>query len=369
MPTERVGTARVRLDHIEPNPWRRLDSYPIDEAKIEQLQKSIERTEFWDNLVMRRHPDGRRKGIYQTSYGHHRMEALRRLYGPGHEIGIIVRDLTDAKMLQIMAAENDDVYDLSVAVIFETVIAARDFLVDHREEMLPDGELQARYPVAGHERVEVSKIGRKVAGGVGPPPEFLIGEPTHVFRNNYTRETLQCAAFLDWPISRCREALLMAKSPYAELLTKFRNMRVAEEFKRQSKRYTDLSPATLETIAGQVVEEDMGRAEVARTFQAYAIMAGDYEQRQANKLVTMGQVLRKAASKIRSAMVVISEVSSIRNKFGDMVYTEALEQAEFELALDDLIRALEGLRGPERGDADVGEIAGEIIEIERRQEA
>lgn len=364
---EAVGTARVQLKCIEANPWRRLDSYPIDEAKVAQLKASVERTGFWDNLVMRPHPDGRRKGIYQISYGHHRMEALRQLYGPEHRINLIVRDLSDAKMLQIMAAENDDVYDLSVAVIFETVIAGRDFVRDHPEEMLTDAELALRYPKNGKLRVEMSKTGRKVAGGVGRLSAFLIGKETHTFRHNFGREVLQTAQFLDWPPARCRDAIKMSKHPQVEELKRFRNLRVADEYKRQAARYPDLKVGTLHEIADVIVEGDLGSPGVKQTFQAYAITEGDFAVRRGNKVVTMAAILRKASSKIRAAMLQIDEVSSIRMRFGDGVYGEALENAEFELALDELIEALQKLRR-ETGDEETGThaaIEGEVIEIKR----
>lgn len=389
---EAVGTARVQLKHIEANPWRRLDSYPIDENKVAQLKASVERTGFWDNLVMRPHPDGRRRGIYQTSYGHHRMEALRQLYGEEHEIGIIVRDLSDAKMLQIMAAENDDVYDLNVAVIFETVMAGHDFLLENRDEMLTDVEMFTRFPQAGKLRLTPEerqaaiekrdaaaedhrqklghggpRWGEHGGGGQGPPPEWLIGKATHVFRKNYTRETMQIAIFLDWPVARCRDALMMAKHAQVDELKRFRNMRVADEFKRQVSRYTDLKPETLHQIADDIVAEDMGSTGVKRTFQNYAITEGDFAARRVNKVVTMAAVLRKASSKIRAAMLQIDEVSSIRMRFGDGVYGEAMENAEFELALEELIEALQKLRR-ETGDEEThthAAIEGEVIEIKR----
>ena len=40
----------------------------------------------------------------------------------------------DADMLRIMAAENDDLYDMSPGVINETVLAVQEFFLTHPEE-------------------------------------------------------------------------------------------------------------------------------------------------------------------------------------------------------------------------------------------
>src|SRR5207237_5248977 len=40
---------KVRLDALEANPFRNIAHYPIDEAKVKSLIKSIESTTFWDN--------------------------------------------------------------------------------------------------------------------------------------------------------------------------------------------------------------------------------------------------------------------------------------------------------------------------------
>ena len=116
---------KVALKHILPNPWRYINKgYPIDKAKVEKLRSSIKRTGFWDNLVGRKGTNGN----IEIAYGHHRIEACKQEFTPDHEIDVIIRDLDDATMLKIMAAENDALDVMSPAVINETIRAARDFI-------------------------------------------------------------------------------------------------------------------------------------------------------------------------------------------------------------------------------------------------
>ena len=68
----------IKLSDIESNPNRDLLFNPFNEEKITALMASIRETGFWTNVILRPHPT--KKGKYQQSYGHHRMEAARRCW-------------------------------------------------------------------------------------------------------------------------------------------------------------------------------------------------------------------------------------------------------------------------------------------------
>lgn len=116
----------VALAAIKPNPFRQLEKFPLDEARVAVLRKSIQRTDFWGNVVCRK-----RGEFYEIAYGHHRLAALRDQFGPKAKVRLLVRELDDETMLKMMAADNDDAYNLSPGFILETVEAARGFI--HKE--------------------------------------------------------------------------------------------------------------------------------------------------------------------------------------------------------------------------------------------
>jgi hypothetical protein len=92
---------QIELRNLVPNPFRHMEHYPINEEKVGGLLASYRTTGFWGNVV------GRRKGkVVELAYGHHRLVALRRKYKPGELIAVIVKELSDAEMLKIMADEN-----------------------------------------------------------------------------------------------------------------------------------------------------------------------------------------------------------------------------------------------------------------------
>ena len=157
----------VSLNQIKPNPFRRLDLYPLDKTKIAKLRSSIKRTSFWDNIV------GREKnGSYELAYGHHRLEAARQEMGKGAKISLLLRDLDDKMMLKVMAADNDDAYNITPGFVLETVRAAKTLYSQH-------------------------------------------GIPGNVTRNCYKDESSTLHAihsFLDWPSERVKNALAQLHS-------------------------------------------------------------------------------------------------------------------------------------------------------------
>jgi hypothetical protein len=113
---------QVPLSSIVANPFRNLEKYPLDPAKVKRLRSSIARTDFWENVVARE-----RDGKFELAYGHHRIQAARDEFGSGASVNILVKDLDDAHMLQMMAADNDDTV-VNPVFYLEVVEAAAGFL-------------------------------------------------------------------------------------------------------------------------------------------------------------------------------------------------------------------------------------------------
>lgn len=108
---------KVEVKKLLPNPYRDMDSYPIDRKRVEALKKSIKKTEFWDNLVGRRNGDG---GV-EIAYGHHRLIALKE--AKVKTVDISVRKLSDEAMIRMMADENMGEWGHDFTVEMETVRA------------------------------------------------------------------------------------------------------------------------------------------------------------------------------------------------------------------------------------------------------
>lgn len=109
---------KFKIKDILPNPFRNIETYPINREKVEELKRSMDRTDYWGNIV------GRLSyGKPEIAYGHHRRVALKEKYGNEHMIDIIIRDLQDDDMIHIMASENMDVWASRAIVDIETIHA------------------------------------------------------------------------------------------------------------------------------------------------------------------------------------------------------------------------------------------------------
>lgn len=133
---------KVNLKDIQPNPYRNFDLYPISEEKVRSLTNSIKETGFWGNII------GREKGgKIEIAYGHHRLEALKKIFPPTKEIDISVKDYSDEEMIKVMADENDEVYSCVPGAVDDAVKAARDFLLKHPDrarKILSSGDTEVK---------------------------------------------------------------------------------------------------------------------------------------------------------------------------------------------------------------------------------
>lgn len=172
---------KFTLANVRANPFRNIEHYPYREDKVEALRESLRTTSFWDNIVGRLADDG---GA-EIAYGHHRLEALRREYGPAHEVELIIRELDDEHMLKIMARENMEEWGTSASIEHETVRAVVEAYAAGKVEL------------------------RKSSGRVDQlrhAPSFILGDLGASHRPSaYTAATV--AEFLAWHEDKVKIAL------------------------------------------------------------------------------------------------------------------------------------------------------------------
>jgi len=129
---------KVQIKDLEPNPYRDMNNYPMDENKVKSLIESIQQTGFWDNILSRK-----QNGKFQIAYGHHRLAAIREIFKPTDEVDIPVKELDDATMIKIMANENMEAWTALPRVIDETVRVTKQFLEGHPEEVKKLGQVKS----------------------------------------------------------------------------------------------------------------------------------------------------------------------------------------------------------------------------------
>ena len=115
---------KLKFKDVKPNPYRDLKSNPLLKEKVAELKSSIETTGFWNNVMVRKSQNGE----YQLAYGHHRVSAA--IEAGLENADFIVKELTDAQMIQVMDAENRETYQCSPASVIESVKAVVAALAD-----------------------------------------------------------------------------------------------------------------------------------------------------------------------------------------------------------------------------------------------
>jgi len=109
---------------ILPNPYRKLDELPLFENKIESLIKVFKSKRFIENLAGRINKDGK----VELIYGHHRLEAVKRLYGENFKFRITIYDVNEEDMFTFMIEENALQKDITPIEIDFYIKEAIDFL-------------------------------------------------------------------------------------------------------------------------------------------------------------------------------------------------------------------------------------------------
>jgi hypothetical protein len=110
----------IAVSAIDPNPHRNFERNPIRQEQVEKVVESIGRTGFWDNIVVRPHPEN--PGRYQLAYGHNRIEAVK--IAGIKSIVIPIRDLSDWDMLCAMVDENETQREVTTQIAYENILAS-----------------------------------------------------------------------------------------------------------------------------------------------------------------------------------------------------------------------------------------------------
>lgn len=119
---------KIKLKNLQPNPFRDAENYPLIESKIKGLEETIQEVGFWGGIPVRKNGTG-----YQIHFGHHRVQALKNLFGLEKAFDFVVENVDDETMHKRMVAENDEEWGATTKQIDENVRSTKIFLTEHLE--------------------------------------------------------------------------------------------------------------------------------------------------------------------------------------------------------------------------------------------
>lgn len=256
---------KLKLAEVLPNPYRNLGSYTLQATRLEALEDSIEQTGFWNNVIGRINQDGR----FEIAYGHHRLEAAKRVLGEDYEHTFPTADLNDYTMLQMMAAENSEAWMNTTAHDNETVIAARDILNDYLDEY-PTWDLSedhAKGDIHGitHKKIvewfsDSQHYGKAQAEGVGA---YSIAHLLS-WKNWKVKD-----AIANLPLDKRAKAAIAAKKKAAAKMKREAEAR-AKEAARLAREAADDEAKARAEAKEKAIKEELRKAEVAERQAAEA---------------------------------------------------------------------------------------------------
>jgi hypothetical protein len=93
---------KIDIKKIDPNPYRDFNLYPVTEEQVAELMQALKDTRDFGVIAVRPSPEG--DGRYQQVFGHHRLEAMKRL--KYKEVDCKVEDIDEDQLIKEMVLEN-----------------------------------------------------------------------------------------------------------------------------------------------------------------------------------------------------------------------------------------------------------------------
>lgn len=282
-------TQQVPLSAIRPNPYRNIERYPYDEAKIAALRESIGETGFWDNVLARRASDGQGSLLYEIAFGHHRVEAMRRDHEeykrlhphevvPEPEVGLIIRTLSDEDMIKIMARENMQEWGTSATVEMETVRAV--------VTAFASGAVTLAAPDI---KTPAAQLRHAPGFAIGSDPGTSPGHP-------YTAATV--APFLGWTVEKVQDTLAALEMVEASILCDSDYVGLStSQARAMTAQARQIRESFRQRARQQEAESEEASREAARARQAEDEARREQEQARQRAIAERDEQLRQAAQR------------------------------------------------------------------------
>lgn len=283
---------KVKIKDLKPNPHRDMKNYPINPEKIESLKNSIEQTGFWDNILARKN-----NGSLEIAYGHHRLQVLKELYEPEHEVDIPIKEIDDSTMLRIMANENDESWGTSPKIINETVRVTKQYLEEHPETI---GKKTA--PRGGFGREAISKFLN------GNWNEVKVGYALEQIKGSETKEDDE-------------------KHIDREAVESFPTQRASRDFVSAVKKAGNVTPKQQKRAAKKIIEtKNFGEAAVRRAVLEEKHKKEPVKQsKQKMLLYDLRDEIKETSSLTGRLSSKLLTLTRFRDEIGDEVYREEIK--------------------------------------------
>jgi len=316
---------KIQIKDLEPNPFRDMKNYPIDENKIQGLINSINETGFWENILARRHSNKADK--FQIAYGHHRLLAIQKILDKNETIDIPIKDLNDETMLRIMAEENNEYYKTEVTVIDETVRVTFEFL-------------KSFYSLGNKRSSETKGRSHQYFKGLPEPPS--TGE--NRYHHSVIAKQISNWIGKNWPEKRIHESLerknLYEKGRLDKSVEKLPQT-AAGHLTRTIKKH-ELPKEKQRRIVDRIInDQDFSKERIEYEVKGEKFGFPDEEKKKEKRTKDFLEYIDECTQSINSTSGKLIKLIDFKKEFDSDFYRQTFERHDFIGASKMLIRRLE----------------------------
>lgn len=125
---------KLKLSELNPNPYKKeIDAGELDEDNIKKLMSNLNELGMMGAL-----PIVQISKKYHLVYGHHRVEALKRVFGIDYQVDVKLHDYSEDQLLRGMVIENLTQRDNEFKQEMFNLLAIRKHLKEHPAQTLSD---------------------------------------------------------------------------------------------------------------------------------------------------------------------------------------------------------------------------------------
>ena len=324
-------TIQIEVSKIKSNPFKKfINNGKLNPEVIAKLVEGYKQTTFHENLSARYND----KGEVELIYGHHRLEACKKVYGDKKVISIRIFDkgeFSDEKMLVDMIRENlthrgEDYNDMS-----QSIILAERWLGDEKfRTRFRTSVQQGKRTDLGEDYVSNEKIAKFLSFGGKSLSIVQIGKYRHIHGN----------------LSPALKSKIMIGERSGKIKEDMMGFEVAGAIATIPKNEQN-------KIAKKVVSESLSKDDTKKAISAYKLASEDVKDKVKEGSLKLSDVsMENLKEQIKEVKVQKQEKNKDKdkNKIIAIEYGKLLKKAQVLVgeANQKIIRALAMLKGLER---------------------
>ncbi len=120
---------KIKISQLNPNPFKKqISKGKLNREQIDKIKANIKELGFFDAL-----PIFKKDNKYYLVAGHHRLQALKEVYGKDYEVEVILNNYNEDQIFRGMVIENITQRTNDFMELNQNVVAIENYLNSHKE--------------------------------------------------------------------------------------------------------------------------------------------------------------------------------------------------------------------------------------------